>query len=56
MVVDNELVFFVFVCIDDLIIINSSNSSIGDLFGVPQLCFFVKDLGQIHLFLGIEVT
>ncbi|KAG9441691.1 hypothetical protein H6P81_017545 [Aristolochia fimbriata] len=49
-------VTFVLVYVDDIIVTGSSPLDIRELIQQLQKEFFVKDLGHLHYFLGIEVT
>ena len=41
--------------VDDVLITGSSKSAITDLVGTLNKTFALKDLGQLHYFLGVEV-
>ena len=46
---------FVLIYVDDIIVTSSSNEAISALFSDPNKHFAIKDLGDLHFFLGIEV-
>jgi hypothetical protein len=46
---------YVLVYVDDLIVVNSSNAATGCLLQQLDADFSIKDLGNLHYFLGIEV-
>jgi hypothetical protein len=47
---------FLLVYVDDIIVTSSSQSAIMALLDVLHLEFALKDLGNLHYFLGIQVT
>jgi len=49
-------IIFVLVCVDDILIIGSSPSEINKLISNLNACFSLKDLDDLHHFLGIQVT
>jgi histone deacetylase 1/2 len=51
-----EVVTFLLVYVDDIIVISSSASAPAQLVKDLRSEFVVKDLGQLHFFLGVEVT
>lgn len=52
----NSSIIFVLVYVDDLLITGSSLSHISDLINTLQSDFPITDLGNLHYFLGVEVT
>ena len=46
---------YVLIYVDDLVIMSSSESSIGNLLSQFHQSFSFKDLGPLHYFFGIEV-
>lgn len=52
----NSRIIFVLVYVDDLLITGSSLSHISDLINTLQSDFPITDLGNLHYFLGVEVT
>ena len=46
---------FVFVYVDDIVVIESSSQEIHELISRLSGLFFLKDLGELSYFLGIEV-
>jgi histone deacetylase 1/2 len=46
---------FVLVYVDDIIVASSSSEEVHALLGDLKLEFALKDLGDLHYFLGIEV-
>lgn len=46
---------FVLICVDDIIVTSSSNNVITTLLQDLNTEFALKDLGDLHFFLGIEV-
>ncbi|XP_062219189.1 serine/threonine-protein kinase CTR1-like isoform X2 [Phragmites australis] len=47
---------YVLIYVDDLVIVSSSESSIGNLLSQLHQSFAIKDLGPLHYFLSIEVA
>lgn len=47
---------FVLVYVDDIIVVSSAEKATGALLKELQSEFSLKDLGELHYFLGIEVT
>jgi hypothetical protein len=50
-----HLTIYVLPYVDDLIIVNSSESATTHLLQQFDCEFAIKDMGQLHYFLGIEV-
>jgi histone deacetylase 1/2 len=50
-----DIPYLFFVYIDDIIVASSSQAAIDALLRDLQLEFALKDLGDLHYFLGIEV-
>jgi histone deacetylase 1/2 len=50
-----KLVMFVLVYVDDIIVVSSSHEATGALIKDLEQEFALKDLGNLHYFLGIEV-
>lgn len=53
--IQGNLSIFVLVYVDDIIVASSSSEAVGPLFKKLQNDFALKDLGELHFFLGIEV-
>jgi hypothetical protein len=53
---DKNITMFVFIYVDDIIVISSSADATGTLLINLEKEFALKDLGDLHYFLGIEVT
>jgi histone deacetylase 1/2 len=49
------IIMFVLVYVDDIIVTSSSNKAVNALLQDLSLAFALKDLGDLHFFLGIEV-
>jgi hypothetical protein len=49
------IIIFVLVYVDDIIVTSSSNKAIASLLQDLSSSFALKDLGDLHYFLGIEV-
>ena len=49
------IIMFVLIYVDDIIVTSSSNEAISALFSDPNKHFAIKNLGDLHFFLGIEV-
>jgi histone deacetylase 1/2 len=47
---------YVLVYVDDIIVTSSSNAAIDILLKELNVHFAINDLGELHFFLGIEVT
>jgi hypothetical protein len=52
----NGLTMFVLVYVDDIIVVSSDQKAIEGLLRELGKEFALKDLGNLHYFLGIEVT
>jgi hypothetical protein len=50
-----NIVIFVLVCVDDIIVTSSSQEATNALLKNLERDFALKDLGDLHYFLGIEV-
>ena len=50
-----DFTIYLLVYVDDIILTGSPNAPLHDLMQSFQLEFAIKDLGDIHYFLGIEV-
>jgi histone deacetylase 1/2 len=50
------IIIFVLVYVDDIIVTSSSNKAITSLLQDLSSTFALKDLGDLHYFLGIEVN
>jgi histone deacetylase 1/2 len=46
---------FMIVCVDDIIVSSSSREAVNALLQYLQKDFAIKDLGELHYFLGIQV-
>jgi hypothetical protein len=53
--IQGNLSIFVLVYVDDIIVASSSSEVVGALLKNLQKDFALKDLGELHFFLGIEV-
>ena len=51
-----NLIIYVLVYVDDIIVTGSDSHAIHRLINCLQLDFAIKDLGPLHFFLGIEVV
>lgn len=47
---------FVFIYVDDIIVVNSTQEATAGLLNNLKQEFALKDLGELHYFLGIEVN
>lgn len=47
---------FVLIYVDDIIVVNSKKEAVPALLQDLQKEFALKDLGELHYFLGIEVN
>ncbi|KAA3468783.1 Retrovirus-related Pol polyprotein from transposon TNT 1-94 [Gossypium australe] len=54
--VTTESILYVLVYVDDIIVIGSVAASIASFIHLLDKEFFLKDMGDLHYFLGIEVT
>ncbi|WVZ72411.1 hypothetical protein U9M48_020877 [Paspalum notatum var. saurae] len=52
----NSIVIFMLIYVDDIIVASSSEAAIKVLLQALKSDFALKDLGDLHYFLGIEVT
>jgi histone deacetylase 1/2 len=52
----SDVTIFLLVYVDDIIVLSSSATAIPQLIAQLGSSFFVKDLGVLHYFMGIEVS
>ena len=52
----NDLTMFVLVYVDDIIVVSSTGKATDALLRQLKSEFALKDLGELHYFLGIEVS
>ena len=52
----SDVTVFVLIYVDDIIVTSSSDCAISALLQDLTCEFAIKDLGELHFFLGIEVT
>lgn len=52
----NEQILFVLIYVDDLIVTGNNSMSLKKFVQELDKLFALKDMGELHLFLGIEVT
>jgi histone deacetylase 1/2 len=51
-----DLVMFILICVDDIIVASSAPEGTRVLLQALKSDFALKDLGELHYFLGIEVS
>jgi Reverse transcriptase (RNA-dependent DNA polymerase) len=52
----NKLIIYILVYVDDIIITDNDSETISSLINTLNSTFSIKDLGQLHYFLGIEIV